>query len=163
MYISAFLILIRTAHMYSLAILIKYFLKEYFLNEWYCLFCNTLLAALLYNDIWCYINYLKNKNNIPVQLFHYLFNMKLDTISIIISSITDVQLWTHSLKCEYMYVYNGRTVIPGINNEIIEQGYCLYVWDNLYFNMWFMICDHYIATNKVLLNKNYNSIYKCCY
>ena len=35
------------------------------------------------------------------------------------------------------------------NNERIEQGYCLYIWDNL--------CDtiyHFISANKVLLNKN---------
>ena len=40
-----------------------------------------------------YINYLKYTNNIPVQFYRYLlFNMKPDTISIIIASITEFPL-----------------------------------------------------------------------
>ena len=45
-----------------------------------------------------HINYLKYTNNIPAQFFHYLlFYMKQNTMSIIISGITDLPLLTHSL------------------------------------------------------------------
>ena len=44
----------------------------------------------------------------------------------------------------YMVSYKTK------NNKIIEQGYCLYVWDNLCYTIY-----HYIAANKVLMNKNY--------
>ena len=44
-------------------------------------------------DIWYEINYLKYTNNIPARLFrNLLFYMQPDTISIIISGITDLPL-----------------------------------------------------------------------
>ena len=51
----------------------------------------TLLARI--KNIWNHINYLKSTNNMPTEFFHYLlFYMVPDTISIIISGITDLSL-----------------------------------------------------------------------
>ena len=58
-------------------------------------------------------------------------------------------------KIQSEWVYNGKSVIPEIvmlnvsNNERIEQGYFLHIWDNLRDTVY-----NYIAANKVLFNKN---------
>ena len=77
-----FLTFTKTTQMYSLAILMKCFLKENKLSEPWILFIFMMnnnfsskpLYQLLYDDIRYHINYFKYMytNNIPAQFFHYL-------------------------------------------------------------------------------------------
>ena len=60
-------------------------------NNYYITITHYLLLS---DDVWYHIKYLKYINNI-LSLFLSLFYMKPDTITIIMSGITDLLLHTH--------------------------------------------------------------------
>ena len=88
-YINISEILINTVGMYSLAIIMKYLLKEincqssgWFSNNIYMSnnnVCSVTLHYLLYNNIWQQVNYFKQTNNIHVHLlFVVLYETRYD-------------------------------------------------------------------------------------